>query len=432
MQPVVEAVAAAVVISASAPEQGYFLPYLIAPALAAGLAGGAMTAVTCCRTGRRCLADSKPVRLDGPRRVPVLDRPVGPDLPCRRPAGGLGAAHPRQDRPVDPSYEEAYRLLSQLRGVSRQLAGGLDAISLAQALLESLATRTAYDVGAVFSRTRAGCFVPLAVRWRRASRVGRPARGTLNGPALTASFRWLARVHRCLLPMRAGGRPPAWWHGRNSRLLRRGHRSGGGRRPRSSVAAGDALLFGEVRSIATVEERRRLAREIHDGIAQELASLGLRRGRPRRPGPRGSARPEEDLQALRARADPGHQRAAAVDLRPAPRGAVDDRARLRAVRLRAAGRRRAPASPCTSMLDEAPTRLPVETETELLRIAQEAITNARKHAERREPLGDLPGRPATCDCCASRTTAAARAAPTATTASAWRSCGSAPPGSAPS
>ena len=35
-----------------------------------------------------------------------------------------------------------------------------------------------------------------------------------------------------------------------------------------------ALLFSEVRAIATAEERRRLAREIHDGIAQELASLG--------------------------------------------------------------------------------------------------------------------------------------------------------------
>ena len=33
-----------------------------------------------------------------------------------------------------------------------------------------------------------------------------------------------------------------------------------------------ALLFSEVRSLATAEERRRLAREIHDGIAQELAS----------------------------------------------------------------------------------------------------------------------------------------------------------------
>jgi nitrate/nitrite-specific signal transduction histidine kinase len=32
-------------------------------------------------------------------------------------------------------------------------------------------------------------------------------------------------------------------------------------------------------------------------------------------------------------------------------------------------------------LDEAAQRLPAETEAELLRIAQEAITNARKHAE---------------------------------------------------
>ena len=35
-----------------------------------------------------------------------------------------------------------------------------------------------------------------------------------------------------------------------------------------------ALLFSEVRAIATAEERKRLAREIHDGIAQELAFLG--------------------------------------------------------------------------------------------------------------------------------------------------------------
>ena len=33
-------------------------------------------------------------------------------------------------------------------------------------------------------------------------------------------------------------------------------------------------MFSEVRALATMEERRRLAREIHDGIAQEIASLG--------------------------------------------------------------------------------------------------------------------------------------------------------------
>ena len=40
-----------------------------------------------------------------------------------------------------------------------------------------------------------------------------------------------------------------------------------------------ALLFAAFRDAATVEERRRLAREMHDGVAQEMASLGLPGGR---------------------------------------------------------------------------------------------------------------------------------------------------------
>ena len=35
-----------------------------------------------------------------------------------------------------------------------------------------------------------------------------------------------------------------------------------------------ALLFDDVRSLATNEERQRLAREIHDGVAQELVMVG--------------------------------------------------------------------------------------------------------------------------------------------------------------
>ena len=44
-----------------------------------------------------------------------------------------------------------------------------------------------------------------------------------------------------------------------------------------------ALVFDEVRSLATLEERQRLAREIHDGVAQEIAVARLRRRRPRPP-----------------------------------------------------------------------------------------------------------------------------------------------------
>ena len=35
-----------------------------------------------------------------------------------------------------------------------------------------------------------------------------------------------------------------------------------------------ALLFATLREAATAQERRRLAREMHDGIAQDIASLG--------------------------------------------------------------------------------------------------------------------------------------------------------------
>ena len=51
--------------------------------------------------------------------------------------------------------------------------------------------------------------------------------------------------------------------------------------------------------------------------------------------------------------------------------------------------RSAPArtSPCTWSSTSRPTGCPIEAETELLRIAQEAITNARKHASARQPLG---------------------------------------------
>ena len=41
-----------------------------------------------------------------------------------------------------------------------------------------------------------------------------------------------------------------------------------------SLRLDTALLFDDVRSLATEEERNRLAREIHDGVAQEIASLG--------------------------------------------------------------------------------------------------------------------------------------------------------------
>ena len=52
------------------------------------------------------------------------------------------------------------------------------------------------------------------------------------------------------------------------------------RRSRAQVAArhalhlDTALIFDDVRALATSEERNRIAREMHDGVAQELVALG--------------------------------------------------------------------------------------------------------------------------------------------------------------
>jgi signal transduction histidine kinase len=144
-----------------------------------------------------------------------------------------------------------------------------------------------------------------------------------------------------------------------------------------SLRLDTALAFDEVRSIATMEERHRVAREIHDGVAQEIASLGyvVDELTALESDPKQAQR----LHSLRAELSRvvSELRLSIFDLR----SEISTSAGLGAALsdyVRAVGAR----SDMTVhlSLDEAPTRLRGEIETELLRIAQEAITNARKHS----------------------------------------------------
>ena len=105
---------------------------------------------------------------------------------------------------------------------------------------------------------------------------------------------------------------------------------------RSALMLDTAFVFGDIRSLATTEERRRLAREIHDGVAQELAGLGYvlddvahRETDPER-GP--TWRPC-------ATSSPGRLRVAAEHLRVAQRRGAGVGARFLAVHLRQTDRR---------------------------------------------------------------------------------------------
>ena len=150
-----------------------------------------------------------------------------------------------------------------------------------------------------------------------------------------------------------------------------------------ALAIRHAQLLSQVSQMAILEERYRLSREIHDGLAQTLGYLGLQ---------------AERLEQLLN----GGRQAAAVqevgELRQAIRGAyVDVREAIDGLRLTV----EKPGAITTSLADyvadfarqtgidarfsaEPPTlQTNATTGFQLLRIAQEALTNVRKHAQAR-------------------------------------------------
>lgn len=138
-----------------------------------------------------------------------------------------------------------------------------------------------------------------------------------------------------------------------------------------------ALLLDEVRVRAAAEERRWLAREIHDGISQDLAALGYA------------------LDEVLASGLPDQHRAGLADVRRHLTELLRDlRGTLGGLRagvpvgsdlpaaLAEAARRLAERSGWTLHLDLQSTgeRLPPIVEVELFRIGQEALINVAKHA----------------------------------------------------
>ncbi len=159
----------------------------------------------------------------------------------------------------------------------------------------------------------------------------------------------------------------------------------------AALALRNAELHAQVRQLAVFEERYRLGREIHDGLAQTLAYLGLQ-----------TERVETLLQ--RGRVDEAGREVA--ELRQSVRAAyVDAREAIDGLRLRVEGPSDLAAqlrayvadfarqSGLAADFSAAPDGLAVDAETavQLLRITQEALTNVRKHAEARHVVVRLTG-----------------------------------------
>ncbi|WP_183095509.1 sensor histidine kinase [Nocardioides stalactiti] len=145
----------------------------------------------------------------------------------------------------------------------------------------------------------------------------------------------------------------------------------------STVKFDTALLFSHFRDVATADERQRLAREMHDGVAQDIASLGYLVDAL-------AARPADETQEkqfamLRDRVTKvvSEVRRSVMNLRTS----IGENESLGAA-IGAVARHLSEASgiPIRVRLDEQPNRLRPEVEAELFRIAQEAMNNAVKHA----------------------------------------------------
>jgi signal transduction histidine kinase len=379
MLPLAESVAASIVIGTlGEPVSTAFIPYLLVPVATVGLSGGFAAAGLCAAMASAGLLGS----LASSRGPDALLSATGAwPWPLILVAVGLLAAWVRRVRTTspaaaDPAYADAHRLLSELHVVARHLSLGLDPHTVAAALLEDLRGIAGPVSATALVRSESGRFVPLVgddlpdsaasaidEAWTSSSAVRRTA-GDLKVVAIPVRM----GVGVVAIVVLTGG---------DGDLDDDAVRLARDAVSRSGPRLATALLFDDVRRLATVDERTRLAREIHDGIAQDLASVGyLLDDIATDAGPETAER----LGGLRR-----HLRDLVSELRLSIfdlRTGVDDQVSLGT----AAGEYVQRIGPQSGLavhvsLDEGTVRLPTAVEVELLRILQEAVTNVRKHAQ---------------------------------------------------
>jgi signal transduction histidine kinase len=384
LQPLTEALAAALVVGALQGRADLFLPYILLPIATAGIAAGLGAALVAAGLASLTLLLTS---LSGDPSGHSFINPSAGDARNVQPwswvlifmavavvSAWMKRVSIGQSSSPDPAYADAHRLLSELHVVARQLSLGLDPTTLAAALVDELRGLVPGAEPTVLVKSGSSRFVPLV------GDVPTPFAESVMLDAWVGSGtirRTRHGVTVAALPVLMGARVVAvvvlTTHGtiddEGLELCRKAIAVAG---PRLA----SALLFDDVRHLATVDERMRLAREIHDGIAQDVASVGY------------------ELDDIATDADPGTA-ARLASLREHLGGLVSD-LRLSIFDLRAGvdesvgvartlGDYVQRVGPQAGLIvhvsmDESPHRLPVATEVELLRIVQEAVTNVRKHA----------------------------------------------------
>jgi nitrate/nitrite-specific signal transduction histidine kinase len=148
-----------------------------------------------------------------------------------------------------------------------------------------------------------------------------------------------------------------------------------------AIAIANAHLYEQSRHVAVLEERHRLARELHDSVSQALFSIELHAKAIATYARRDPQQTETHLQQLRQIAHDARQemRSLIFDLRPST---LDDGGLVAALRGQV-DRLRALGGLQVELEISGDRRLPAAAERDLYRIFQEALHNVVKHASAR-------------------------------------------------
>ena len=300
---------------------------------------------------------------------------------------GLGLiasyVHAQLKRPPDPltPYRDAQRLLRDLIDLSGTLGSGLDATALGSRIAVTVRDQLPLLAVTVFV-PRHDELAPLVTGAADASVDDTPlvelasdARSAQKPRVSGQAFAAPLTTDVGVVAVVAGVLPPRL---DPRQLLSSGRLEAVGTSlAATAVHLDTALLFSKLRDAATADERRRLAREMHDGVAQDIASLGyLVDALSASPSTPAQA---ETLQRLRDRvtAVVGEVRRSVQTLRTDAEASESLGAAIGGL---ARHLSESSGIPIRVTVSETTTRLRAEVESELLRIVQEAMTNAVRHS----------------------------------------------------
>lgn len=390
-----EAAVVSIMVATSAPGARPAVAYLLVPPIVAAMMAGALGAMATGLVIALVLIIGAVLTQGSQVPEPIADVVIWLALAV---ALGLGTALARHLReriaPTQDSYAAARTLLTALRDVARRLPEGLEEPVLARTTIESVGSILPHDQAAVYLRTSSGAVVeaartdsaiPWTPRWDRGiwAQVGEAGiamqrTGTLEASEWTTD--WSGMTACAVIPLRLQGRPigvlalqrngPLWDVGDLARAQQEVDAA--------ALRLDAARLFDEIAELATTAERRRMSREIHDGIAQELAGVGLLLDDLSRD----DLDPETRAYLERIRDEltriVTELRLSIFDLRTDSGPGIAD---ALASYVNTVGAQEGVTVHTT--LDEDGTRLPPGAGPQLLRIAQEAIANARRHSSAR-------------------------------------------------